>query len=151
MTQNQKLWCSPETFRLSFYGIKGVSKKILVPFLLEAVAADLSVVCDLKWQIVSRLCYEFNKRQYISNSEERLDFIVKLVIYLQTYQQTFLDGKSILRLKNCWNENKNSFWSEPQLSLRFYVRNLLEIKGFNSFAIVVLISLETPSLNSRRH
>ena len=28
MTQNQKLWCSPETFRLSFYGIQGVPKKI---------------------------------------------------------------------------------------------------------------------------
>ena len=29
MTQNQKLQCSPETFRLSFYGIQGVPKKIL--------------------------------------------------------------------------------------------------------------------------
>ena len=29
MTQNQKLRCSPETFRLSFYGIQGVPKKIL--------------------------------------------------------------------------------------------------------------------------
>ena len=28
MTQNQKLRCSPETFRLSFYGIQGVPKKI---------------------------------------------------------------------------------------------------------------------------
>ena len=28
MTQNQKLQCSPETFRLSFYGIQGVPKKI---------------------------------------------------------------------------------------------------------------------------
>ena len=33
------------------------------------------------------------------------------------------------------------------LSLRFYVRNLLEIKGFNCLAIVVLISFETPSLS----
>ena len=29
MTQNQKLRCSPETFRLSFYGIQGVPKKFL--------------------------------------------------------------------------------------------------------------------------
>ena len=28
ITQNQKLRCSPETFRLSFYGIQGVPKKI---------------------------------------------------------------------------------------------------------------------------
>ena len=28
MTQNQKLQCSPETFRLSSYGIQGVPKKI---------------------------------------------------------------------------------------------------------------------------
>ena len=27
MTQNQKFWCSPETFRLSFHGIQGVPKK----------------------------------------------------------------------------------------------------------------------------
>ena len=27
ITQNQKLRCSPETFRLSFYGIQGVPKK----------------------------------------------------------------------------------------------------------------------------
>ena len=27
MAQNQKLWCIPETFRLSFYGIQGVPKK----------------------------------------------------------------------------------------------------------------------------
>ena len=27
MTQNQKFWCCPETFRLSFYGIQGVPPK----------------------------------------------------------------------------------------------------------------------------
>ena len=26
-TQDQNLWCSPETFRLSFYGIQGIPKK----------------------------------------------------------------------------------------------------------------------------
>ena len=39
------------------------------------------------------------------------------------------------------------FAKEFKLSLRFYVRNLLEIKGFNCLAIVVLISFETPSLS----
>ena len=55
-------------FQVKLLWYLGCPKKILVPFLLEAVAADLSVVCDLKWQIVSRLCYEFHKRQYILNS-----------------------------------------------------------------------------------
>ena len=39
------------------------------------------------------------------------------------------------------------FAKEFKLSLGFYVRNLLEIKGFNCLAIVVLISFETPSLS----
>ena len=64
-----KLVVQSWNFQVKLLWYLGCPKKILVPFLLEAVAADLSVVCDLKWQIVSRLCYEFHKRQYILNSD----------------------------------------------------------------------------------
>ena len=58
---------------------------------------------------------------------------------------SFLSMMTQLHLRSPHWQWFQQFAAQLQLAQRFYAWNLLEIKGFNCLAIVLLISFETPS------